>query len=87
MLIKLLVPALDRNFDLFIPVNELIWKINKLMVKSISDLTGVGLDIKDTFFLINKTSGTIYNNNDIVIETDIRNGTELVLLCDHTKIV
>ena len=34
VLIKLLVPALDRNFDLFIPVNELIWKINKLMVKS-----------------------------------------------------
>lgn len=81
VLVKLLVPALDRTFDLFIPVNEMIWKANKLMVKSISDLTGVSLNIKDTYFLINKNKGTVYNNNDVIIDTDIRNGTELVMLC------
>lgn len=39
VLVKLIVPEIDSNFDLFIPVNELIWKIKKLMIKSVSDLT------------------------------------------------
>ena len=42
VLVKLIVQEIDSNFDLFIPVNELIWKIKKLMIKSVSDLTGVG---------------------------------------------
>ena len=39
ILINLYVPNLNKHYDLFIPVNEFIWKINKLVVKSISDLS------------------------------------------------
>ena len=35
VLIKLIMPELDEEFDIFIPVNELIWKIKKLIIKSI----------------------------------------------------
>lgn len=80
VLIRLLVPELDMNFDLFIPVNEIVWKIKKLIVKSISDLANVNLDIQKEYVLINKDSSRIYQNNEIVIETDIRNATELILL-------
>ena len=80
VLIRLLVPELDMNFDLFIPVNEIVWKIKKLIVKSISDLANVNLDIQNEYVLINKDSSRIYQNNEIVIETDIRNATELILL-------
>ena len=34
VLIKLIVPAAGQAYDIFIPVNELVWKINKLIVKS-----------------------------------------------------
>ena len=80
VLVKLIVPEIDSNFDLFIPVNELIWKIKKLMIKSISDLTGGAIDTSKDYVLINKTSSTIYQNNQIVINTDIRNATELILI-------
>ena len=80
VLIRLLVPELDMNFDLFIPVNEIVWKIKKLIVKSISHLANVNLDIQKEYVLINKDSSRIYQNNEIVIETDIRNATELILL-------
>ena len=33
ILINLYVPNLNQYYDLFIPVNEFIWKINKLVVK------------------------------------------------------
>ena len=83
VLIKLLVPELDSNFDAFIPVNEIIWKISKMLVKSVSDLSGAQLDIKKEFILINKITTRIYNNNEIVINTDIRNGTELILISNR----
>lgn len=80
VLVKLIVPEMDLSFDLFIPVNEVVWKIKKLIIKSISDMSGYPLDIRQEFHLVNKDNGIFYKNNDIVINTDIRNSTELILI-------
>lgn len=80
VLVSIEVPEIDLSFDVFIPVNELIWKITKLIVKSVSDLSGINLDPQNPYILINKINDKIYQNNDLVINTDIRNGTELILL-------
>lgn len=79
VLIKLIMFDMDECFDIFIPVNEIIWKIKKLIIKSISDVTNIFLDINNEYVLINKDNSKIYDNNEIVINTDIRNGTELIL--------
>lgn len=81
VLVKLIVPEIDFDFDLFIPVNEQIWRIKKLIIKSIIDVTGIDISKKTgKFYLINKSNGEIYGNNDIIINTNIRNGTELVAI-------
>jgi hypothetical protein len=80
VLIKLIVPMMDRSFDLFIPVNETVGKIKKLMINSISDITRVQLANNKEYILINKDTAETYDNNKIVIDTNIRNATELVLL-------
>lgn len=80
VLIKLFFPEIDYNFDAFIPVNEVIWKVKKMLVKSVSDLTGIPLNHNDEYILINKLTSTIYSNNNIVINTDIRNASELILI-------
>ncbi len=80
VLIKLIVPELNDTFDLFIPVNELIWKIKKLIIKSISDLENIQLDIEEQYILLNKDDCRVYTNNEIVIDTNIRNGSELILI-------
>lgn len=80
VLIKLIVPELSECFDIFIPVNELIWKIKKIIIKSISDLENIRLNMDDEFILLNKDNCKIYSNNEIVINTDIRNGSELILI-------
>lgn len=79
VLIKLIMFDMDECFDIFIPVNEIIWKIKKLIIKSISDITNISIDINNEYILINKDNSKIYDNNEVVINTDIRNGTELVL--------
>ena len=80
VLVRLFVPELDYSFDVFIPVNEVVWKIKKMIVKSVSDLTGGALNINEKYTLINKLTSIPYDNNSIVINTDIRNATELILL-------
>lgn len=80
VLIRLYVPEIDFSFDVFIPVNEIVWKVKKLLVKSVSDLTGGILDLESDFTLINKVTSEIYDNNSIVINTNIRNASELILL-------
>lgn len=80
VLVRLISPQLDHSYDVFIPVNELVWKVTKLLVKSISDLSGINLDINENYLLINQQNGKVYQNNDIIRETDIRNTTELILL-------
>ena len=73
------MPELDDSFDCFIPVNEVVWKIKKLILKSISDLTNSNFDLRADYVMMNKDNGRVYNSNEIIINTDIRNGSELIL--------
>ena len=80
VLIRLSFPELGNTFDIFIPVNEIIWKVKEIIVKSVSDLTGSQLDLNNKYVLINQITGQAYDNNEIVLNTDIRNASELIIL-------
>lgn len=82
VLVKLIVPEIDSTYDVFIPVNELVWKIKKLIVKSVNDLSNSALKIDAEYILMNKQTSQIYENNITVFHTDIRNATELILLSE-----
>lgn len=79
VLISLYVPEIGNKYDIFIPVNEYIWKVQKLILKSISDLNGGIIDINKKYVLINLDNGRIYTSNEIIIKTDIRNATRLII--------
>lgn len=83
VLIKLIIPEFDASYDLFIPVNEVIWRLKLLILKSVCDLSGVSINSDLDYIFLNKDNSRIYNNNEIVINTDIRNGTELILMSVH----
>lgn len=78
VLIKMIVLELDTSFDVFVPVNLTIYNVKKLVKKFISEITNS--DVNSNYVLINKINSRIYNNNEIVINTDIRNASELILM-------
>ena len=80
VLVKLIIPELDISYDVFIPVNEIVWKVKKLLLKAISDNSGIDMDQNLECILMNKSNCRIYGNNEIILETDIRNSTELLLI-------
>ncbi len=83
IIIKVIFPSLNKVYDVKIPVNELVWRVNKLIAKAIYDMNGIKFEISNTnFIMVNKSSGEIYNNNDIIIDTNIRTGTEIVFIKD-----
>ena len=80
VLVKIIVPEIDGKFDVFIPVNEVVWKIKKLVAKCISDLTGSNFDFSKEYVFINPKTSKVYRENDVIINTDIRNASVLVLM-------
>lgn len=85
VIIKAVFPSIDKVYDIKIPVNELIWKVSSLVSKAVYDINGIPFDInKDNFAIINKETGMIYENNSVVIDTDIRNGSELFFIKENS---
>ena len=83
VLIKLIIPEIDEKYDVFIPVNESIWKIKNDIIKAVTELSSTSFLDNTEYILINCDDSRIYRNSDIVLNTNIRNGTQLVLITQN----
>lgn len=79
VLIELYIPEIEEHYELYIPVNKTVGycvrQIKKMLSERYEEISG---DV--TVNLYNKRTGQMYVNNTLVRNTDIRNGTQLVLL-------
>lgn len=80
VLIKLIVPDIDENFDIFLPINKKIGEAILLIVKSINDHSDGMYKLADNKVFYNRSTGKSYEPNMLIKNTDIRNGTNLILL-------
>ena len=80
VLIKLIIPEIDEKYDVFIPVNESIWKIKNDIIKAVTELSSTSFLDNIEYILINCDDSRIYRNSDIVLNTNIRNGKQLFLI-------
>ena len=80
ILVILNVPEIDDVFDLYIPVNRKVGNIIELLKKLIDDVTDNSYEITDSVCLYSKQTGLKYDNNCLVYDTDIRNGSGLILM-------
>ena len=76
VLVNIYIVSLSKNYEIFIPVNEKVGNIVKLLKNIMID----SIDFSKNNIIMNINSGVCYKNNDIVRDTDIRNDTKLVLL-------
>ena len=80
ILIELEIPLIEKKYDLFIPINKKIGTIKKLIEDSLTDLTGNTYEIREDANLYSKDTGEIYNVNKTVKDTDLQNGSRIILL-------
>lgn len=80
ILIRVYVPALEENYDLWIPINKKVYKIILLLIKIINESSGDYFRPTTTPLLYNKLTAQAYNINLTVKENQIGNGTEMILI-------
>ena len=80
ILIELYIPLIEKNYDLYITINKKIGTIKKLIEEGLIDLTDHDYIIKEGSNFYSKETGEVYDVNKSVRETDLKNGSRIVLI-------
>ncbi len=80
VLVNINIPEIDQDFDLYIPLNKTVNTIIDLLEKTINLNSREKYLLSRKGILIDYDSGIKYNGENLIKETDIRNGSRLILL-------
>lgn len=79
ILINIYVPKLLETYNVYIPVNERIVKIQELLVKAINELSDNSFPLDEQHYLIDSSTGQVFRGGEIVKDTTIRSGKNIIL--------
>lgn len=80
VLISVNVPQLECSYDVYVPVNRKIHNVIGMIKKSLQQLSQGSFDVNSNYMLYNKETGIAYDMNILVRDSDIRNGSTVILL-------
>lgn len=80
VLVRLYVPMIERKFEVWLPLNKRLCNIVKLLVKAIDEFSRGYYKPENLPSLYDKTTAMQYDLNLTIKDTNIRNGTELILI-------
>ncbi len=80
ILIKLYVPVIEQDYDVWIPLNKSIYNIINLLMKGIKEFSDELDNPTHMLNLYDKLTGEKYDINKMVKDTSIRNGSEIILI-------
>ena len=80
ILIEIEIPLIEKSYDLYIPINKKIGTIKRLMEEALVELTDSAYIIKQDTNFYSKETGQIYDVNKNVRDTDLKNGSRIILI-------
>ena len=80
ILVTVYVPALEENYDSWIPINKKIYRIILLLIKIINETSGDYYRPTTMPLLYDKLTAQAYDINLTVKDNQIGNGTQMVLI-------
>ena len=72
VLVTIIVPLIEKKYEVFLPVNKKIGEISSLLAKGLVDVSNGYYIITNKEKFYNRITGKEYNNNVILQKTDIR---------------
>ena len=72
-------PILDQKYELFVPVDRRIHDLIKILKETLPELSNEYYS-KNQPNIYNKSTGKLYDINQIIKNSDIKMGTRLILL-------
>lgn len=80
ILVELEIPMIEKVYDLYIPVNKKIGTIKKLIEDALEEITDDSYKGSETTNFFSKETGMIYDVNQTVRDTDLKNGSRMILI-------
>ena len=80
ILIKLYLPMIEQQYDILIPKKKKIYGLVKLIAKAVYELSDGYYNPSKIPSLYDKLSGRKFDYNLSIKDTDIKNGTEIVMI-------
>ena len=80
ILLEVYIPSIEKEYDIFVPVNKKIGTIKKMIETGITDLTDDVYSISYDTNLYSKDTGNMYDVNVKLIDTDLKNGSRIILI-------
>lgn len=77
--VEIVVPEIEEKYNVLLPINKRVGTIVLLLNKAINELSFGDFSISKCNKLYNADSLALYNPESLIFETDIRNGTRLIL--------
>ncbi len=79
ILIKLFVPEIEQVYELYIPINKTVYQVCNLLNLIVKDISKDAYPQKNIIHLCNHRTGELYKYEELIRNTNIRNGTELII--------
>lgn len=80
VLVEVYVPTLRTAYDMFIPVNAMMFEVLKLIQKAVADLSNGKFISDENTIICYRENGAVININLSVFELGIHNGSKLMLI-------
>lgn len=80
VLVEIFLPAANKSFDVYIPLESQMSEVLALVSSLLSDLSDGKYKATGDAVLCDAASGIIYNINLAVAELEIQNGSKLMLI-------
>ena len=73
------MPILDKKYELLVPIDRRIHDLISVLKKAIPELSSDFYKHREPV-VMSKTSGDVYDMNVVIKNTNIKNGTRLILI-------
>ncbi len=80
ILIQVEVPMIEKTYDLYIPVNKKVGTIKRLIEEAVQEITDNEYEPSESTNFYSKETGMIYDVNHTVRDTDLKNGSRIILV-------
>ena len=80
ILVELDIPLIEKSNDLYIPINKTVGTVKKLIEEALFEITEGAYSPRQDSNFFSKETGQIYDINKKVRETDLKNGSRIILI-------
>lgn len=81
LLVTLSIPVIEMSFDVYLPINKKIGTLKKYLLNTIRELTEDNFNVElDKLKLIDQITGKEYENNVYLNDSEIKNGSKIIII-------